>query len=160
MTIRKTRLAFISAHLAAHEGLNYYLRRNHDIRSILDGGKMKHHDASLTNHHCFIFGDLNYRLRYPSTHAEPERAANLAAKYVREQNFKELNTFDELRDGLNKQEVMAGFVTPPCLFPPTFKVERGAGFKYQPQRSPRKTETTTYSHYSLFNFNFCTFFVF
>ena len=135
--IRKTKLAFISAHLAAHEGYKYYQNRNNDVSSILDGGKTSKYDASLENHHCFLFGDLNYRLKYPSMFSDPSLAVQRAVDQIKKNQWTALNDLDELQKGLKNKDMMVGFTTPLCLFPPTFKVQREAGFNYLSQRTPR-----------------------
>ena len=137
MTIRKTRLAFITAHLAAHEGEKYYLKRNQDITSILSGGKIGRLDPSLSSHHCFIFGDLNYRLTFPPEDGDRSMITKKVVDLVNDENWRKLNELDELKKGLEEKEVMVGFKTPLCIFPPTFKLKRQIGFNYICQRVPR-----------------------
>jgi len=65
-----TNVAFICAHLAAHQDM--VRRRNRDAQDILRGlrslaarglpGASKHLDPTLSFHHVFFFGDLNYRI--------------------------------------------------------------------------------------------------
>ena len=68
VTLGETSLCFISCHLQAHEGKDNYVRRCHDLKEIFSGAKVggrKRYDASLVNHHCFVLGDLNYRVDHP-----------------------------------------------------------------------------------------------
>jgi len=69
MTIRKTRLTFMTCHLEAHEGITHYQNRNSNLYEILDGTRTgpKHTnllDASVVSHHMFLCGDLNYRINF------------------------------------------------------------------------------------------------
>ena len=66
----KTRLSFVTAHLAAHEGDSYYKMRCENIRSILREAKTfdlqspAKLDVTLSSHHSFFLGDLNFRTRF------------------------------------------------------------------------------------------------
>ena len=59
-----TRLAFLTAHLEAHEGYAKYQMRCSSLADILNGTREKIHDISLTSHYCFVMGDLNFRYVY------------------------------------------------------------------------------------------------
>lgn len=66
MNVNGTSLAFISCHLAAHEGPNKCQDRNASIEEILGGvraisGQL---DVTMECHHTFLMGDLNYRLTF------------------------------------------------------------------------------------------------
>ena len=80
--IYKTKFSFVSAHLAAHEGLKYYANRCNDMRNIFRQARKGYtengistttninndydnnnknaynYDATITNHHIFVFGDF------------------------------------------------------------------------------------------------------
>ena len=55
-----------------------------------------------------------------------------------------LNQADELAYALKIKECFVGFRTPYCNFPPTFKVGRQLGYKYNPKRSPSYTDRILY----------------
>jgi hypothetical protein len=145
LTIRGTRLCFMSAHLAAHEGEEYYKARNASVEKILKfarvGPQPHYLDASLYNHHSFLCGDLNYRVKLTGNFEEHEDHVNKVFELVDQKDWKSLNGGDELAAGLLKGDCLAGFETPYCGFNPTFKVKREEGFAYNPQRSPRYVRT-------------------
>jgi hypothetical protein len=60
-----------------------------------------------------------------------------AKAFVDAQDWKALHDGDELAMALAKKDCLAGFITLPCNFPPTFKVERGEGYQYIEKRTPR-----------------------
>jgi hypothetical protein len=164
-TIRQTRLAFLSAHLAAHEGDAHYATRNMDVKEILRGCKPSSkavpahmagiYDASLACHHMFVMGDLNYRTRVPAsiaavigdisssaTAAEKKKAEHAAAvqriiDMIQAIDFVTLYSYDELSAGIRNKDVLCNFQTLPCHFHPTFKMLRAEGFQYKQQRVPR-----------------------
>ncbi len=63
MQIHGTKLAFISCHLTAHEGVKHCEARNQSIREILGGVRAgdKTFDVAEQYHHVFWIGDMNYR---------------------------------------------------------------------------------------------------
>ena len=157
----------MTAHLAAHEGEAYYRSRNSGMARILNGAKTDPNynlqDASIISHHMFVCGDLNYRTNFgnvspaargggdgdgvdvvPSYDAivEDALAANgshfdRAKELVDAEDWGALNDGDELNMALRKKECLVGFTTLPCNFPPTFKVAREEGYKYNQKRTPR-----------------------
>lgn len=142
LTIRETRLAFISAHLAAHEGPKFFNDRRQSLKSILTGakvGKFRDLDVTLSSHHCFLFGDLNFRVCLPSTLSEIERLGELI-RLVDNKMWNKLMDYDELNQALRSGNLLVSFRTLPCNFPPTFKVERGYGFVYKSERTPSYTD--------------------
>jgi hypothetical protein len=70
-TLDGTSLSFISTHLTAHEGVKKCILRNDSTKEILGGirtGPMKDWDPSLSSHHTFWMGDMNYRITFdPNT---------------------------------------------------------------------------------------------
>ena len=70
LTLRSTRLSFLTCHLEAHEGLTHYNNRNKNLIEILAGAKPHPDyymmDATVYSHHMFVCGDLNYRSRFNS----------------------------------------------------------------------------------------------
>ncbi|KAL3807173.1 hypothetical protein ACHAXA_006028 [Cyclostephanos tholiformis] len=161
--IRDTRLSFLTAHLAAHEGETYYRNRNKGIARILDGAKTDPNyslqDASIISHHMFVFGDLNYRTNFGDVSsvvkvsgdgntppndgvegiifAADDSHFNRAKDLIDAEDWEALNDSDELSKALMKKECLVGFTTLPCNFPPTFKVARGEGYQYNEKRTPR-----------------------
>lgn len=142
-TIHKTRISFLTAHLAAHEGENYYKARNDNIRDILRGAKIgpKHLsglDAAIISHHMFIMGDLNYRTRLPNKdNMETSEQVEKVLQIVEQKDWKTLYSYDELSAGIEKKDMMVQFQTLPCNFNPTFKMLREEGFQHKSQRVPR-----------------------
>jgi len=65
MNYQSTRISFVSAHLAAHEGKSNFNTRCENICSILKEGNTydlhENLDVSISSHHTFILGDLNFR---------------------------------------------------------------------------------------------------
>jgi hypothetical protein len=140
---KKTRLSFLSAHLAAHEGDYYYKTRCNNIESILREAKTfnltKKFDESTTSHHMFVFGDLNFRTSF-GTESKHEDNFRRARELISSGNYQSLYLFDELQTGLADRDLLVGFQTLECNFPPTFKVERQHGFVYKEQRTPSFTD--------------------
>lgn len=67
LRVDDTHMAFISSHLAAHQGK--VAQRNADVAEIsanlhLAGAAAKGADLTTAFHHLFWMGDLNYRLAY------------------------------------------------------------------------------------------------
>ena len=138
---KSTVLSFMSCHLEAHEGLEKYATRCATVGDILKGTKKFavpsiYPDVSLATHFCFVLGDLNFRTRYKGR-VKYEEQIDDVNKLVLEKNWKELNEYDELRMALDNHHCLYGFKTPYCNFYPTFKVERGDGYVYKKNRTPR-----------------------
>ena len=140
---RSTRISFLSAHLAAHEGRSYYKTRCDNMKSILREAKTfslsKKFDDAMTAHHMFVFGDLNFRTRFDSE-SKHEDNINRARELIAAKDFESLYLFDELQEGLGEGHLLVDFETLPCNFPPTFKVERRRGYVYKEQRTPSYTD--------------------
>jgi len=70
LTICRTRLSFVTAHLAAHEGPTHYASRCSNIANIFDQTKAdkqdEWHDCTINSHQTFVFGDLNFRIKLPN----------------------------------------------------------------------------------------------
>lgn len=140
---RNTRISFLTAHLAAHEGVSYYKTRCDNIKSILREAKTfglsKKFDDSMTAHHMFVFGDLNFRTAFRSESKHDDNV-HRASQLIAAKDFESLYLFDELQEGLAEGDLLVDFETLPCNFPPTFKVERAPGFIYKEQRTPSYTD--------------------
>lgn len=67
-----TKLAFVSCHLTAHEGVHHCEQRNASIVEILGGVRAgdKRIDITEQFHHVFWMGDMNYRVTFDG--ATPE----------------------------------------------------------------------------------------
>jgi len=66
MNIDNTSLAFVSCHLAAHEGVTKCQLRNDSIKEILKGARVRNKNLDILAqfHHVFWMGDMNYRLTF------------------------------------------------------------------------------------------------
>lgn len=141
---KSTRLSFCTAHLQAHEGTEHYHNRIRMAEVIFDGTAVEMKggiwfDMAIKSHVCFMLGDLNFRTERKGDYTKEQQDA-FVKRMVDDQNWRDLNTCDELFGALSKKECFVGFETLPCYFPPTFKVEREAGFKYKEQRRPSYTD--------------------
>mmetsp|Transcript_10760 Transcript_10760/g.15838 ORF Transcript_10760/g.15838 Transcript_10760/m.15838 type:complete len:1306 (-) Transcript_10760:473-4390(-) len=143
LNYKNTRISFLSAHLAAHEGETNYKARCENITSILREGRTyglsKKLDDSVMSHHMFIFGDLNFRVNF-GTEAKHQENVTRALEMIDKKDYVGLYGFDELQAGLSNGDLLAGFETPVCNFPPTFKVLPEQGFVYKKQRTPSYTD--------------------
>lgn len=146
VSLGQTRLTFLTAHLAAHEGASHYKARNDNVREILRGARPnpKHlllHDASVVSHHMFVMGDLNYRIRMPqNANDDGKEHKDMVAEalgIVNQGDFVKFYDYDELSAGIRNKDVLCQFQTLPCHFHPTFKMLRTQGFHYKTQRIPR-----------------------
>eukprot|EP00978_Attheya_sp_CCMP212_P014424 scaffold36747_cov46-Attheya_sp.AAC.2 len=136
LTIQQTRLSFLSCHLEAHEGAGHYAGRISNLAEILHGTRPSVFcDASLTSHYMFVNGDLNFRSRIEESSRDEINAS------IDTQDWAALHAMDELSDALKNGDCLYGFQEPiPPNFPPTFKVERHAGYNYLQNRTPSYTD--------------------
>ena len=163
LTLRSTRLSFLTCHLEAHEGIAHFNNRNKNLIEILGGAKPHPDyymmDASIYSHHMFVCGDLNYRTRFNGEandksksssrkelnnskrgdEDEPDNGSGYsqAMALIGDKNWSDLYAADELCMALKKKECLVGFETLPCDFSPTFKVAREEGYVYNEKRTPR-----------------------
>lgn len=167
MDFHETRLTFLTAHLAAHEGDTYYKARCENIYDILKSSRTfdlsKKHDIdlALSSHHIFVSGDLNFRTKFnnPNKKIEISSDSSFRKKYedtihqqnirramriIRDKEWGALHSFDELQKGLEAEDFLVNFLTLPCNFHPTFKVNRTEGFSYKDQRCPSYTDRILY----------------
>ena len=141
---KNTRISFCSAHLQAHEGKENYLNRIRMAEAIFDGTAdevkgVVSLDLAVKSHICFMMGDLNFRSNIEGVYNKEEQNAHVH-KMVVDQNWRHLNQTDELFQALRDKQCFVGFETLPCYFPPTFKLERTAGYSYKDQRRPSYTD--------------------
>lgn len=148
-----TKLAFLSAHLEAHEGEKKYAARNTSFMDILMGTKSyiqapfegsvssrRRYDASLSSHFMFACGDFNYRTKISGIKPGSPEHIQEAHALVAAKDWAFLNHCDELRYALRMKECLVGFETPYCDWNPTFKVARRDGYEYNVKRSPSYTD--------------------
>lgn len=137
----RTRLSFLTAHLEAHEGASKYQTRVSTMADILAGTKQQQHDCSQTAHYSFVMGDLNFRTELPN-HAEldEEEHKGIVGDFVERKDWDSLNKIDELQRALKNKDCLVGYRTLFCNFPPTFKLERQSGYKYNDKRRPSYTD--------------------
>ena len=95
------------------------------------------YDASITNHHIFVFGDLNFRVQLSLPTKNKEIHFDKVLKLIQNKDWEVLSKYDELNKAVQNGDCCANFKTLPCPFPPTFKLERKGGFHYKMQRTPR-----------------------
>jgi len=147
LSYMQTTISFVSAHLAAHEGEQYYKTRCRNVRSIFKEGKTStlssKLDVSLSSDHMFVIGDLNFRTKF-SPEGEHDENVERALELVKNKDYATLYSYDELCQGIESGDLLVDFKTLPCDFPPTFKVEREAGFVYKKQRTPSYTDRILY----------------
>jgi hypothetical protein len=139
---KRTRISFLSAHLAAHEGDVYYQTRCDNIHTILRDSRTfwsSKLDAAISSHHMFVMGDLNFRTKFDGEGKHEEKFQR-AKQLIDLKDYEALYGYDELQKGLKDGDLLAGFKTLPCLFPPTFKVQRESGIVYKDQRVPSYTD--------------------
>lgn len=124
-------LAFVAAHLPAHEGKR--IERRDALREITDAFATETHGADCV----FLLGDLNSRLaRADDAPVDFEFASSL----VLANRLAPLHDHDELireLEGLEPAPALRAFATPSCDFAPTFKfVRKERGLKYNDKRCP------------------------
>ena len=115
--------AFLAVHLPAHEGQKE--SRNAALKEITEdehvSGVMDSADAT------FLLGDLNYRLATPSATKKDSTTFESVCGLINASHFDALHSRDELiaeLEGPTPFPALAGFATPSCDFPPTFKLHR------------------------------------
>ncbi|KAL3935754.1 MAG: hypothetical protein SGBAC_008784 [Bacillariaceae sp.] len=145
MIYADTRLSFLSAHLAAHEGDNYYKARCENVYAILKGSKTfdiskkNDIDLALSSHHIFVLGDLNFRTKFEGEPTHEEKF-EMAQDLIKKEDWHALYSYDELHHGVSRNDLLVNFKTLPCDFNPTFKVNRVEGYDYKDQRIPSYTD--------------------
>jgi hypothetical protein len=97
-----TTLAFVSCHLAAHEGVSKCEARNESIKEILGGVRVGdvRFDVSNQKHHMFWMGDMNYRLSFDGkVPASSKRELDEQETKKRDADLKKAYDFDENEEG-------------------------------------------------------------
>ena len=138
-SIANTTLLFITSHLAAHEGEQYYHKRNDELSDICEELRSEMESAD----HILWMGDLNYRLDFGGLNkVELETARPRLEKLINEcsqrNDWQPLWRFDEFSKVLDAGEVLPGFreAADMCRSSPTFLVEKQPGFTYNSRRFP------------------------
>ena len=143
LNFKTTRISFLSAHLAAHEGESHYKARCENIETIIKESRTYDLSSKLaspvSSHHMFVMGDLNFRTNFKVEMSHEDRVGK-ALNLISFKDYEGLYEYDELVEGLKNGDLLLGFETLPCMFPPTFKVQREAGFVYKSQRTPSYTD--------------------
>lgn len=136
------RLSFTTCHLEAHEGKNKYNTRCATLCDIFQGTRPAGviHDTTLTNHVAFVLGDLNFRTDIPPDENNTQNPSKMIKAFIANEQWDELNQYDELKRALRNKDCLAGFQTLDCKFHPTFKVARANGYKYNEKRRPSYTD--------------------
>lgn len=144
-----TRIAFLSAHLEAHEGESKYKTRCSTVGDIFRGTRSSipdfHCDASLASHFSFVMGDLNFRTRIPGFEPGSQEHIDEAHRLAETEAWSTINEYDELSHALRNNHCLAAFKTLKCHFPCTFKVHRVDGYTYNEKRSPSYTDRILYN---------------
>jgi len=148
---RGTTFAFISCHLAAHEGEKFRNQRNANCYEVLEGGRVaiQQFDVCPQTDHVFWMGDLNYRIdpyrfgmwekmglkkyedgKLPKSGTpEHKEVWDKIQELIADENWEELFKHDELREELVCKRVLCGFEEGVPTFPPTFKVQKKKGLE-------------------------------
>jgi hypothetical protein len=144
-----TRIALFSAHLEAHEGESKYKTRCSTLGDILCGTQSPvpdfHCDASLASHFTFFMGDLNFRTRLPNFEPGSQEHIEEAHRLAESKDWTNINKYDELAHAMEENDCLSAFKTLKCHFPPTFKVHRMDGYRYNEKRSPSYTDRILYN---------------
>ncbi|XP_038671329.1 phosphatidylinositol 3,4,5-trisphosphate 5-phosphatase 1-like [Scyliorhinus canicula] len=116
-----TSFGFVNSHLTS--GSEKKLRRNQNYVNILrflNLGDKKLSPFDITNRftHLFWLGDLNYRVELPSQEAD-----NIVEK-IKQQQYQELLTKDQLIMEKNTKKVFLQFGEEEITFPPSYRYER------------------------------------
>ena len=149
MVVGGTSLCFVSSHLAAHRGEQ--AARNSHVSTIVQKVRHGNPDLDITHqfHHCFWFGDLNYRIDVARGVKTPEGEFNglweRVLAMIRDKDWAGLLRYDELRSEQRFHRILANFKEPYIGFPPTFKLLRQDGLFYKKQRIPAYCDRVLYS---------------
>lgn len=147
LDVANTSFAFVSCHLAAHEGAAPLAARNAMCKKVLlktvgdVAGAGRKLDAAHAVDHVVWLGDLNYRVELPEEVAEngPKHFEAVHAM-VGEERWAELMAADQLRAAQRAGDAFVGFSEGEPSFAPTFKLRRQAGLAYNEQRTPSYTD--------------------
>ncbi|MCO5583325.1 hypothetical protein L7F22_037235 [Adiantum nelumboides] len=124
LKLGSTRLLFVNAHLAAHEGkvaeriANVEkIKKELKVDTFLPKDDPRNDDDDLTKSfdYAFWFGDLNFRVDITRQHAD---------WLIKKQQYDHALAFDQLKKIMREQpHIFNGFKEAPIKFPPTFKYD-------------------------------------
>lgn len=101
-------------------------------------------NPSVSSHHVFVFGDLNYLISPPSNTRgvknTKEEEQYIARNMLNTKQWSAISACDELVTAMKKNDAFSAFSTPFCKFHPTYKVHRAAGIKYDYTNMPSYTD--------------------
>ncbi|ORX81626.1 DNase I-like protein [Basidiobolus meristosporus CBS 931.73] len=125
---------FVCAHFSAHEG--YAWRRNIDFKHLAERLVFPKHPDSVeatdfrTFHefdHVFLFGDLNYRVKYNTKEISKPDITKTILSLINEGDLISLRQYDELTFEKKEGRTVRGFTEGhPLDFPPTYKFNVGS----------------------------------
>jgi len=133
------RFVFTTAHLPAHEGKSH--KRNAALARI----RQRVAETMPAPASLFVFGDLNYRSNPALDLSVGVVTPQSVQRCVDAGDYAALQRVDELRRELDDGGSLATFASPPCRFPPTFKVAKKRGFFYLNSRLPSYTDRILYA---------------
>ncbi|PCH42639.1 DNase I-like protein [Wolfiporia cocos MD-104 SS10] len=148
LNVDGTRLLFINAHLAAHEGrVQHRLANLAKIKAELtvddflppDDPRKMTEDLTDRFDHTFIFGDLNFRLNLTRQHAD---------WLISRKEYGKALAFDQLREVMQKgDDTFSGFREAPITFPPTFKYDVLRTIKHSKRRKSIRNSQNPFSRH-------------
>jgi len=129
----ETHLAFVACHLAARaERMTQRAENYQKIIKNLRLGCQPDVDLLTQMDHVFWLGDLNYR---------NELEFNQTVELVRQRDFAQLSTYDQLTSAMSRQTVLCGFKEGVLEFAPTYRWERRSNvFSNKKSQAPSWTD--------------------
>ena len=105
-------------------------------------------DPSLSSHHIFVFGDLNYKVSPPSNTRGVQNTFEeeqfIARNMLTKKDWSSISNSDELVQAMKNNDALSAFTTPFCKFHPTYKMQRVAGIKYDYSSMPSYADRILY----------------
>lgn len=140
ITYNNIEITFVVMHLNAGENLKSMIRRNNDLYEILSALQFTDNWCVFKpNTHCFIMGDLNYRMTggygYAHTQGNGFAGDSLQALTLESHVDPSISSHDELSYLRKNNIILPHFDEPPVHFKPTYKYYRGSN-KLVPNRVP------------------------
>lgn len=107
LQIDGTKLAFVSCHLAAHEGVKYCEERNASIVEILGGVRSgdKRFDITEQFHHVFWMGDMNYRTTYDTINIPANTKKNVKEFEAKEAQMEKMLSSSDITLGVDMRQM-------------------------------------------------------
>jgi len=130
LNVGETSIAFLSAHLAAHQTKKKWEKRNSDVAEIFNGIFFDQMDVVNQFNHVFFMGDLNYRLNYGDQAESKEPSLKTFKEMVVKIEKNELAALfktDQLRISRDAKKVFWEWIEGDCTkHRPTFKCFKSA----------------------------------